>query len=343
MAEATSNSPASQVQFSKAEAEVYDRQIRLWGVEAQRRLRSARVLVSGVCGLGAEVIKNLVLAGVKSMTILDHELYDPSCTPGASFLLYHGKLGENRAEAAVARCNELNPMVSIEAKQDKLDSKSHDFFQQFDIVCVTNAPKSELIRVNEICREMKIKFLCGDTFGFYGFMASDLLCHAYNEETMKIPETTAVKRRKLESEKVVESHEENFSPISSIFSHSWKDLTSKQRRRLNYSVFILLALIEFKELKKRGVSQETIAEDTQELIGIAKQIEKEHNLASGDKPFIPCDFAKYAPLDLSPICAIVGGVMAQEVIKGLSGKDQPLNNFFVYNGIDSHAIVEKLC
>ena len=335
-----------EVQFSQAEAEVYDRQIRLWGVEAQKRLRSARVLVSGVCGLGAEVIKNIVLAGVKSVTILDHEPYDPVSVAGAGFLLYHGDSGENRATVAVTRCQELNPMVSVEAHQERLGTKSADFFSQFDIVCITNSPKSELIRINEICRSLKVKFLCGDTFGFYGYMASDLLAHEYNEEVLRVPtessEGMAMKRRKVDNEKFVESHEELFSPISNIFDYSWEDLTNKQVSRLSYTIFILLALIEFKERRNHGPKHESIEQDTRELDEICTQLEKKHDLVRGGKPFIPREFAKYTPMDLSPICAILGGVIAQEVIKGLSGKDQPLNNFFVYNGIDSHAIVEKL-
>ena len=344
--QSSAEASSREVQFSQAEAEVYDRQIRLWGVEAQKRLRSARVLVSGVCGLGAEVIKNLVLAGVKNVTILDHEPYDPASVLGAGFLLYHGEPGENRAAVAVMRCQELNPMVSVEAHQERLDTKSADFFSQFDIVCVTNSPKSELIRVNEICRSIRVKFLCGDTFGFYGFMASDLLAHEYNEEVLRVPtesiEGLTMKRRKVESEKFVESHEELFSPISKIFDYSWKHLTNKQASRLSYSIFILLALIEFKERNNHGPKHESIEGDTRELDDISTQLEKKHNLVRTEKPFIPRGFAKYTPMDLSPICAILGGVISQEVIKGLSGKDQPLNNFFVYNGIDSHAIVEKI-
>lgn len=77
--------------LTNEEAEQYDRQIRLWGLEAQKRfssmppeyggyltktrairLRSSQVLVVGMRGLSAEVCKNIVLAGVKSLTILDH-------------------------------------------------------------------------------------------------------------------------------------------------------------------------------------------------------------------------------------------------------------------------------
>lgn len=37
------------------------------------RLRGSRVLLAGLGGLGAEVAKNLILAGVKGLTLLDHE------------------------------------------------------------------------------------------------------------------------------------------------------------------------------------------------------------------------------------------------------------------------------
>ena len=75
------------------EAEQYDRQIRLWGLEAQKRrvistsdvihyelccrLRKSTVLVVGAKGLGAELCKNVVLAGVKSLTLLDHTPLSP--------------------------------------------------------------------------------------------------------------------------------------------------------------------------------------------------------------------------------------------------------------------------
>lgn len=38
------------------------------------RLRAARVLVIGLAGLGAEVVKNIVLSGIKSIVLLDHVL-----------------------------------------------------------------------------------------------------------------------------------------------------------------------------------------------------------------------------------------------------------------------------
>ncbi len=72
---------------------LYDRQIRLWGVDAQKklpfkieqeqkklqileflyfyRLLAARILMINMSGLSAEIAKNLVLSGISRMTILD--------------------------------------------------------------------------------------------------------------------------------------------------------------------------------------------------------------------------------------------------------------------------------
>lgn len=41
--------------MSEREAAVYDRAIRLWGAEAQKRLMTAKVLICGIDGLAAEV------------------------------------------------------------------------------------------------------------------------------------------------------------------------------------------------------------------------------------------------------------------------------------------------
>ena len=41
------------------------------GKEAMRQLSDARVLISGMRGLGVEIAKNIILAGVKSVIIQD--------------------------------------------------------------------------------------------------------------------------------------------------------------------------------------------------------------------------------------------------------------------------------
>ena len=40
--------------------------------------------------------------------------------------------------------------------------------------------------------------------------------------------------------------------------------------------------------------------------------------------------------------AIVGGILAQEVIKTISNRDAPHKNFFFYNPIESSGVVEMI-
>lgn len=60
--------------LSAEEMAQYDRQIRLWGAEAQQRIRSANILLVSLRALGTEIAKNLTLAGVQSLTIVDDDI-----------------------------------------------------------------------------------------------------------------------------------------------------------------------------------------------------------------------------------------------------------------------------
>ncbi|XP_074872753.1 SUMO-activating enzyme subunit 1 isoform X4 [Carettochelys insculpta] len=191
--------------ISEEEAAQYDRQIRLWGLEAQRRLRASRVLLVGMKGLGAEVAKNLILAGVKGLTMLDHQQVSKEDTR-AQFLIPVGSVGRNRAEASLERAQNLNPMVEVRADPENIESKAEDFFAQFDAVCLTCCSRCVMVKVDQICHEKGIKFFTGDVFGYYGYMFANLGAHEFVEEKTKVskasqgvedgPET---KKAKLES------------------------------------------------------------------------------------------------------------------------------------------------
>ena len=84
---------AEQATFTAAEAAVYDRQMRLWGVEAQKRLQRSHVLVSGLSALGSELVKNLVLAGI-SVTLHDSQLVTQEAV-ATQFFLSETDVGKN--------------------------------------------------------------------------------------------------------------------------------------------------------------------------------------------------------------------------------------------------------
>ena len=59
------------------EAALYDRQIRLWGLEAQNHMRQAHVAVVSFTGVAEEIVKNIVLAGIGALTIVDAHNVEP--------------------------------------------------------------------------------------------------------------------------------------------------------------------------------------------------------------------------------------------------------------------------
>lgn len=188
------------IELTEQEAELYDRQIRLWGLDSQKRyailfkkncpmsddfnnnhrLRAARILLCGLNGFGAEIAKNTILAGVKSITLLDHRTVSEVdfCS---QFLAPRDSVGTNRAEASLLRAQALNPMVEIVVDTAKLEDKPDEYFRSFDVVVVTEATKKVQIRIDNACRLMGVKFFAGDVWGMFGYSFADLQEHNFAE------------------------------------------------------------------------------------------------------------------------------------------------------------------
>lgn len=69
------------------EMALYDRQIRLWGAKAQEQIRKAKVLLISLRAVGTEIAKNLTLAGIQELTVIDDELVTEDDVLGAQFFL----------------------------------------------------------------------------------------------------------------------------------------------------------------------------------------------------------------------------------------------------------------
>jgi ubiquitin-like 1-activating enzyme E1 A len=80
--------------FYSDEAALYDRQIRLWGLEAQNRMRNATILVANLRGVATETIKNIVLAGIGKLILVDAESVTEEDL-GAGFFFREGDVGKN--------------------------------------------------------------------------------------------------------------------------------------------------------------------------------------------------------------------------------------------------------
>lgn len=334
--------------ITEDEAALYDRQIRLWGLDAQRRLRASNVLLIGMRGLGAEVAKNIVLSGIKSLTMLDHTevTEEDACS---QFLLSRSDVGKNRAVCSQERTQLLNPMVVVTADSGNVTDKEDEFFTQFDVICVTCCGPTQLVRINQVCADNGIKFYAGDVFGYYGYMFSDLGDHEYAEEIAKKPAKKesgdgepAPKKRKSEEkpETVVVKKCSSFTRLRCALEVDWSSPeASRKISRTPNTYFIMKVFFRFLEKFGRRPAMKSHDSDVEELIGL--RLESQEHLKVGSKS-IPEDFSRHCFAELSPVCAVVGGILGQEIIKAVSHKDKPHNNFFFYNGVEGSGLVDQI-
>lgn len=114
MAEKATTPPI--LQGPTAKEKKYDRQLRLWAASGQAALEDAKVLLlnSGPGVTGVETLKNLILPGVGSFTIVD-EANVSEFDLGVNFFLEESSLGRWRAEETCKFLQELNPEVKINA------------------------------------------------------------------------------------------------------------------------------------------------------------------------------------------------------------------------------------
>lgn len=148
---------------------LYSRQLYVMGHDAQRRMATSDVLVVGANGLGAEVAKNIILAGVKSVTLHDDgntEWSDLS----AQFYLKEQDIGKPRAAACVPKLAELNRYVSVSVATGEL---TEAMLSAFQVVVLIDAPLNLQLKVNDICHDKGVCYVSCDARGVFGYAFCD--------------------------------------------------------------------------------------------------------------------------------------------------------------------------
>lgn len=337
--------------ISEEELAQYDRQIRLWGLDAQKRLRQAKVLAVGLGGLGAEVVKNLVLAGIKAITLLDHRNVTENDMHSQLFIT-PDHIGTNRAEASKAATQELNPNVIVTTDTTPIYNKKDHFFRDFDIVCLTEVPIDVRLKINQVCRMEGVKFFCGDVFGFYGYTFADLGMHEFVKEEQKKAEVViddgsgepVAKKAKVNKESPKANEEtvlvkitDEFCSLEESFLEDWRKRSKRSMRQSSHVFFIMQIIEIFTKLEKRSPSRSE--SDRELLLKLRLEIRESFNLPES---FILEEFADFCVSQLNAVCAITGGVMGQEIIKAVSQRDAPHNNYFFFDGRSHAGIVDQL-
>eukprot|EP00096_Caligus_rogercresseyi_P005507 TRINITY_DN210_c0_g1_i2.p1 TRINITY_DN210_c0_g1~~TRINITY_DN210_c0_g1_i2.p1 ORF type:complete len:1077 (+),score=356.07 TRINITY_DN210_c0_g1_i2:323-3553(+) len=147
---------------------LYSRQLYVLGHEAMRKMASSDVLLVGCGGLGVEIAKNVILGGVKSVS-----LYDPVIVSKAdmsanfSALEQHAREGTRRDAACLDGLRELNSYVKVLALEELSD------LSPFSVLVITEADWDKQLELSKKARSLGIKVIVADTRGLYAQVFCD--------------------------------------------------------------------------------------------------------------------------------------------------------------------------
>ena len=138
------------------------------GMDGQKRLKNARVLCVGAGGLGSPALMYLAAAGVGTLGIVEFDVVDES---NLQRQIIHGQssIGVSKAESARARIAEINPLVTVELHDTRLDSSNvMEIFAQYDLIVDGTDNFATRYLVNDACVLLGKPYVWGSIFRFEG-------------------------------------------------------------------------------------------------------------------------------------------------------------------------------
>ncbi|RZJ64274.1 MAG: hypothetical protein EOO50_16255 [Flavobacterium sp.] len=142
--------------------------LKSFGLEAQRELDKASVLVIGAGGLGCPVLQYLVAAGVGKIGIVDGDKVALSNLQ-RQVLFETLDVGKPKASTSAEKLRKLNPEIKIESFDENITvSNAFDLLSDYEIAidCTDNFASRYLI--NDVCVLLKKPLVFGAIFQFEG-------------------------------------------------------------------------------------------------------------------------------------------------------------------------------
>ncbi len=156
--------------LTERELERYNRQIKLpnFGVEAQKKLKAAKILVAGVGGLGTAAALYLTAAGVGKLVLVDKETIELS-NLNRQILYTTEDLGKPKAKVAADRLRSLNPEISIEAIIVEIsEENAPDIIKGCNVVIDGQDNYRTRYALNDACITHRIPFVHASVHAYEG-------------------------------------------------------------------------------------------------------------------------------------------------------------------------------
>jgi molybdopterin/thiamine biosynthesis adenylyltransferase/rhodanese-related sulfurtransferase len=138
------------------------------GMSGQKRLKNAKVLCVGAGGLGSPALMYLAAAGVGTLGIAEFDTVDES---NLQRQIIHGQkdIGRSKAESARDSVLEINPYVTVQLHEVRLDSTNvMEIFTDYDLIVDGTDNFATRYLVNDACVLLKKPYVWGSIYRFDG-------------------------------------------------------------------------------------------------------------------------------------------------------------------------------
>ncbi|KAM7419181.1 hypothetical protein PAMA_016345 [Pampus argenteus] len=381
---------------------LYSRQRYVLGDSAMHQMAQSSVFLSGMGGLGIEIAKNIVLAGVKAVTLHDTKRCETWDLGSNFFIRKEDVLSQRRrGEAVCPRVAELNPYVHVDMSSSALDDNTDlSFLRKYQCVILTEARLSLQKRVNEFCHTQQppIRFIGCDAYGIcvrvfcdFGeeFEVSDptgeepkeIFIQSITQDNPGVVTCMDNQPHGLQTGQSVVFREVNgmeelngaSRQVSVLSPHSFAIGDTSQLQTYAHGGFFvlvkspktyrfetlerqlrdpqvltpdfskpeaplqihaaMLALDTFQEQHSR-LPNTGCVQDAEVLLKLTEEVNATlRNKAPVNTELVHC-LSRTARGTLPPLAAAVGGLASQEVLKAITGKFAPLQQWFYLDAIE---------
>ncbi|MDP4804863.1 MAG: adenylyltransferase/sulfurtransferase MoeZ [Candidatus Nanopelagicales bacterium] len=138
------------------------------GMTGQKRLKNVKVLCVGAGGLGSPALMYLAAAGVGTLGIVEFDTVDES---NLQRQIIHGQsdIGRSKAESARDSVLEINPYVTVNLHELRLDSSNVlELFAQYDLIVDGTDNFATRYLVNDACVLLNKPYVWGSIYRFDG-------------------------------------------------------------------------------------------------------------------------------------------------------------------------------
>jgi len=138
------------------------------GMDGQKRLKNAKVLVIGAGGLGSPALLYLAAAGVGTLGIVEFDEVDES---NLQRQVIHGQsdIGRPKAESAKDSIAEINPLVDVIVHNERLDNDNvKEIFSAYDLIVDGTDNFATRYMVNDAAYFLGIPYVWGSIYRFDG-------------------------------------------------------------------------------------------------------------------------------------------------------------------------------